>query len=75
MCAGKHIEQYLNPNTNGTFLQIIEFSHAYLATTVLLQVTLELVNLSDNMEYSADRFKKPHDRLKEQKKDSEFESA
>ena len=75
MCTGKHIEQCLNPITNGTSLQIIELSEAYLATTVLLQVTLELLNLSDKMKCSADHFKKAHDRLEDQKKDSEFESA
>jgi hypothetical protein len=35
----------------------------YLAAIVLLQVTLELLNLSDNMKYPADHFKVAHDRL------------
>ena len=50
----------------------MEFGLDYLATMVLLQVTLELLNLSDNMNYSRDRFKKGHDRLDKQRTASEF---
>ena len=61
--AGDYIEQYLNSKARLTSLQIIEFGLDYLATMVLLQVTLERLNLSDDMKYSADHFEKAHDRL------------
>ena len=35
----------------------------YVAAILLLQVTLELLNLSDDMKYSADHFEKAHDHL------------
>ena len=70
MCARKHIEQYLDSRTGESFLEIINFNRAYIAATVLLQMTLELLSLSDNMKYSADHFEKAHDRLDKQKKDS-----
>ena len=49
---------------------MINFNRAYIAATVLLQMTLELLSLSDSMKYSTDHFEKAHDRLDKQKKDS-----
>ena len=63
MRAGDHVEQHLNSKTDEIFLQVIELGRAYVAAILLLQVTLELLNLSDDMKYSADHFEKAHDRL------------